>query len=407
MFSNFKNAFVRRTQYTIEPPKAVTDVINTEVPEGFEYRYMGDGMYVLDADSGLDIQSGTVVIPEKAKKFFQDAEIIDIDKVKQYAYNSQTAIQIRPDEEGFFIVNGERIKMQDFIKAPLKNIQAESMQFMMIPPAFPKPFPITISGDGYELELLICRKAMESIDEIMFETVEETPLKLNYIYNTVTYKCTFNISTNNNCRKTVIDIVKANHIFNACISGDGYIAGVRLDEAVNIKMVPLETVEFWDAVLQLEKYLNISFNPSEELTPEMIDKLYELYHCFIVKSSFKKYQKYTNVKGKGYMEQFVENVDVIGKEMLFEFVEDEKAKLLGVELDYYSLIGIYGAVVTDIMVPEHNQNGEFIIELDEAVGKKMYAAKRYFLTMEELENYRKEKSHIEELQHSKELSYMV
>ena len=55
MFSNFKNAFVRRTQYTIEPPKAVTDVINTEVPEGFEYRYMGDGMYVLLNDSRFGV----------------------------------------------------------------------------------------------------------------------------------------------------------------------------------------------------------------------------------------------------------------------------------------------------------------------------------------------------------------
>lgn len=407
MFSNFKNAFVRRTQYTLAPPKAILDVINTEVPEGFEYKHVGEGMYVLDAPEGIDIQSGTMVVPEIAKKIFGDVDKIDIEKIKQYAYNSQTNIPINPDRDGCFIVNGKKINMRDFIKAPLKDVKMESFQFIMVPPKFPDAFPITISGDGYELAVLIQRKPINSIDEIMFETVEEAPITLRYIYNTTSYKCTFNLSTNNACRKSVIDIVKANHIFNACIAGRGCIAGVKLDEADNIKMIPKETIEFWDAVLQLENELNVKFNPLEELTHEAIDKIYELYHSFVIKDSFKKYEKYTNVKGQGHMEKFAEDIDMIGKEMFFEFVEDETVELLGVCLEYYGLVGIYGAVITDIVIPEHNQNGEFVIELNDADGKKMYAAKRYFLTQEELENYRKNESHIEELQNSKELTYML
>lgn len=407
MFSNFKNAFVRRTQYTIEPPKAILDVINTEVPEGFEYKYVGDGVYVLDAAKGIDIQSGTMMVPEKAKRFFEGVDKIDVEKIKQYAYNSQTNIPINPDKDGCFIVNGEKISIHDFIKAPLKDVKMESFQFVMVPPEFPKAFPITISGEGYELEVLIRRKPINSIDEIMFETVEEAPITLRYIYNTISFKCTFNLSTNNTCRKSVIDIVKANHIFNACIAGKGCIAGVKLDKAENIKMVPIETIEFWDAVLQLENALNVKFNPLEELTHEAIDKIYELYHSFVIKDSFKKYEKYTNVKGQGHTEKFAEDIDMIGKEMFFEFVEDETVELLGVRLEYYGLVGIYGAVITDIVIPEHSQNGEFVIELNDAEGKKMYAAKKYFLTREELENYRKAERHIEELQNSKELTYMM
>ena len=43
MFSNFKDAFIRRPQFTVKTPDAVVEMISKGLPKGFRYVHDHDG----------------------------------------------------------------------------------------------------------------------------------------------------------------------------------------------------------------------------------------------------------------------------------------------------------------------------------------------------------------------------
>ena len=86
----------------------------------------------------------------------------------QFTNNSQKRVELLPDDEGYYIVNGEKIKKSDFVAAPLKEIEFTEGNIYIVPPPFPDPFPLELSGNGHSLTIMIQRQPMNSIDEIKF-----------------------------------------------------------------------------------------------------------------------------------------------------------------------------------------------------------------------------------------------
>lgn len=153
---------IESNQHSYTPPKAVIDAISTDLPQGFKYVYEDDGFCRLDADNGLNIESGKVLLSEDVKKILPKEPTIE--QLKQYSYNSQTAIAIVPEDDGCFKINGNRIKAEEIVKAPLKNLSFEKIRFYMQPSPFPEPFEMVFSGNGYDKTLHMQRTPhMEAI----------------------------------------------------------------------------------------------------------------------------------------------------------------------------------------------------------------------------------------------------
>ena len=109
MFSNFKDAFIRKPQFTTQTPESVLDVLSKDLPDGFRYINDHDGFCRIDCDGVMDFGELRLQIPEEAKSLFAELDTVTMNDVITYAQNSQTNIEVLPDPDGFFAVNGKKI----------------------------------------------------------------------------------------------------------------------------------------------------------------------------------------------------------------------------------------------------------------------------------------------------------
>ena len=408
MFSNFKDAFIRRPQFTSTPPKAVIDAINHDLPEGFEYVLDENGYCYLTNTTKFELNAGKILCSQETYDLFKNDEKVNIGRVMQYAYNSQTPIKIAPRDDGTYIINGETIKSSELIRSPYDNLMVEGTILVMQPPEFPEPFKLTLGGNGYSIELKVQRKANNSINIYLFETLDDSPIKLSCKFNIETTSCSYTISIPSKISHSVSEVMAVNQIFNAFMLGKGSINNMPITETSNekVKMVPDETIDFWEKVKTLEEIFNVEFDACRDIYVAEVNKVYELYRTLVEKRPFKLNQKYNNLKGSCKSHLFTQVEDMIGKEMFFEFVETEDVDLLGVHLRFYGLVAIYGAAIEDIVMPENEQFGEFEIKIKTAEDKTMYSSTMYFITEEDLKTYRDEENHIDNFSISEEIAYI-
>lgn len=405
MFFDFKAAFKDRQFYKTNIPQSVLDVISKDLPKGFRYADMNNGLCRIETEDEFHIDVGNIKLPKTAKSILSADPLMS--DIWSYAYNTQQKIEIQPYEDGCYIINGKAIKAEDFVKAPFDNIEFKETNFYLVPPSFPEPFPITIgSEEGCVLTIRIQRQPYESLTAMKFDSVANSAIEMSYIIDLKAEKATFSFSIARVEGKTIQDIVNANHIYNAFMYGKGTIMGETIpacDPKANI--VSDEVVQFWDNVLELQKYLDKEFIPGDEITVNLVNKIKELYECFIRKKPFKRFENFNNITGSGYNE--VANMrEVIGKEVYFEISISDTFILFGVELKCYKLIGIFGATVKSIEAFDENDRDDYRIELEPTDGKNMYSATMYFLNEDELQEYKSNKEHISILHDADLLIYI-
>lgn len=404
MYSDFKRAFKDEPSYKTKIPQAVLDAISVDLPDGFKYVNAENGVCRIDTNEEFIIGIDNIVFPDSTKKV--SFQIKNMSDIWTYSYNAQKRIELRPDKNGNFKLNGVLIKAEDFIKTPFENIENIKSEFFLVPHPFPEPFIITVGSEDkrYEMRIPVRRKAFESLDAKKFESVDDSPIKLTWIVDDIKENVTFNIKTVVEKAKTIRAIVDSNHIFNSFLEGKGKIAGLILpiNKEKRYSAISDEVVEFWDRVLELEEYFKVAFIPGEEITTDLVNRVDELYQCFIKREPFKKYQNFTEFSGGGYSE--VKNMEeTIGKELYFEMVITERDTLLNVELNLSGLMGIYGSMVKSI---ERKSDGDYKIQVEPMKGKKMYSSIMYFKDEASVEEYRKKSEHIDELKDAVELAYL-
>lgn len=404
MHYDFKLAFKEKPTYKTKIPQAVLDAISVDLPEGFKYVNAEDGVCRIDTNEEFNIGVDNIVLPESVKTVLPKK--IKMSDVWTYSYNAQKRIELRPDKNGNFKLNGLLIKAEDFIKTPFENIENIKSEFFLVPHPFPEPFEITVGSEDkkYEMRIPVRRKAYESLDAKKFESVDDSPIKLTWIVDDVKENVNFNIKTVVEKAKTIQEIVDSNHIFNSFLEGKGKIAGLVLpiNKEKKYSEISDKVVEFWDKVLELEKYFKVAFIPGEEITTDLVNRVDELYQCFIKREPFKKYQNFTEFSGNGYSE--INNMEeTIGKELYFEMVITERETLFNVELNLSGLMGIYGSMVKSI---ESESDSNYKIHVEPMKGKKMYSSIMYFKDEVSIEEYRKKSEHIDELKDAVELAYL-
>ena len=401
MFSNFKDAFIRKPQFTIQTPESVLNVLSKDLPDGFRYINDHNGFCRIDCDGVMDFGELRLQIPEEAKSLFAELDTVTMNDVITYAQNSQTNIEVLPDPDGFFTVNGKKINVNQFVIAPLKDLQLRNGKVYIMAPPFPPPFPIEVVGNGFSLTLMVQRQAINSITKVKIGTVSKSALDVNYTLEPkVEGKLTLNITM---CpSSSAYETLAAKEIFNAFIRGEGTLCGATIKKKKkNIaNTVPDEVIRFWHQIVDVEKTLDIKFDVTKEMTFDDIKIIKELHRCFVEGMPFKTYLNENTLRGIG---EFMHDSIEIGKEILFEYTESGQFDLLGATIKCYKLIGIFGGAVNEIQEPQEGTSGEFFVRMRPVEGKKMYSATQYFRDEDSLIVYQKDRKHIEHLQSATEL----
>lgn len=401
MFSNFKDAFIRKPQFTIQTPESVLNVLSKDLPDGFRYINDHNGFCRIDCDGVMDFGELRLQIPEEAKSLFAELDTVTMNDVITYAQNSQTNIEVLPDPDGFFTVNGKKINVNQFVIAPLKDLQLRNGKVYIMAPPFPPPFPIEVVGNGFSLTLMVQRQAINSITKVKIGTVSKSALDVNYTLEPkVEGKLTLNITM---CpSSSAYETLAAKEIFNAFIRGEGTLCGatIRSNEKNIANTVPDEVIRFWHQIVDVEKTLDIKFDVTKEMTFDDIKIIKELHRCFVEGMPFKTYLNENTLRGIG---EFMHDSIEIGKEILFEYTESGQFDLLGATIKCYKLTGIFGGAVNEIQEPQEGTSGEFFVRMRPVEGKKMYSATQYFRDEDSLIVYQKDRKHIEHLQSATEL----
>lgn len=404
MFSNFKDTFIKKPKFTTQIPQSVLDMLSHELPEGFQYVNDHDGFCRIDCNDTMNFEDMRFQIPKEAKPIFEKLDKITINDIIAYAQNTQTNIEILPDSDGNFTVNGEKININKFIIAPLKGIQLKDKKLYIMALPFPAPFPIEVAGNGFSLTLMVQRQVINSITKIKIGTVSKSALNLNYTFDsTEEGKLTLNITTSPS--SSASDILASKEIFNAFIRGEGTLCDAKISSNKNniINLIPDEVIQFWHQIVDVEKALNIKFDVSQDISLDDIKLVKELYRSFVENLPFRTNLKDITLRGVGEFYQNYKNVVEIGKEILFEYTETVENNLLGVSIKYYRLTCIFGGAVSDIWGQDEGVLGDFFIKLCKAEGKKMYSSTLCFLDENELETFRKDRKNITDLKAATEL----
>lgn len=406
MFSNFKDTFVKKPQFMMKTPESVLDVISKDLPEGFRYIEDHDGFCRLDCDGVMDFTPVCIRLPEEAKPLFAQKNNFSMNDVVAYAYNAQQNIDLIPDKDGCYTVNGQKIAADKFIIAPMKNWQLKDGRMCITAPPFPPPFPIEVAGNGFSLTLMVQRQPVNSITEVKIATVEETALSMNYSFDPTKKNGKMKINITMRSSKSVSDVLASKEIFNAFIQGKGTLCGmpIKTDEENQVSVVPDEVIQFWHKIVEIEKVFNVKFDASQELVFEDVKRVEELYRCLIEKEPFKTYLKDNTVRGTGKFDEILNEEGIkVGKEILFEYEERIQMELLGVVLKFSALVGIFDSMIGEIKMPEDGISGDFVMKLLPAKGKRMYAATQYYLEENAPEIARKNHNHIQKFQEAREL----
>lgn len=410
MLSNFKDAFVNKPQFNLNPPKLINDYLNEGLPKNFSYIYNPDiELYHLDLAEGFSLSAGEIDLPQgiEMKEFIKNGKI-DIKLLEQYSYNSQEIIRIHPDSESFFTINGEKIKANDVLKNPLKGEHFENVLITMKPPEFPPPVDVKISGNGHELYLKIQRKPVNSINTILFENVDDSIFNFSYKLDTSAEnpKFTFNISKNINNNTRVEDIIKFNYIFNACIEGNALFNDIRIKniKTYDVYKIPEKTIEFWNKVYEIEKKFNVIFKPNNDITIANMKKIYELYESLIQGNPFKRFKEFTHFKGDF---DFTDNSmidELIGSELSLIFNGNHELNIYGQTLKYYSLMLLNKAIVSDIYFDDKSE--EYFIMIKNSTDEKMFVYQMDFLTKDDLDAFRNREDYVSILEKAEEIDYI-
>lgn len=397
MFSNFKDAFIRKPQFTSKLPQAVLETVSRSLPEGFRYVEDHDGFCRLDCDGALEITPSSVRLPAEAAPLFEALGKITMNEVSAYAYNSQTQIELVPDKNGFFVVNGKRIKMDDFVVAPLKNTQLREGHMYVCTSPFPPAFEIEVGGNGYGLKLLVQRQPINSIAEVKISTIGDSPLKVSYTLDPYAQRMQFTISINNS--SSAYEMLAAREIFNAYINGKGTLCGAPIesrDDNKN-KLIPEESILFWHRVVEVEKALKVQFDVSQEIAIDDVKTVDILHRSFAENRPYKEYLKDTTLRGVGDMKSNIlcEDGKPKDNEILFEYVEGVEVHLFGVTLQLYALVDVFGGRVSEMSSAPAGATGDFFVKVVPVEGKRMYSSTQFFLDEKQTEEVRIDRKHVD------------
>lgn len=384
MIPNFNNIFKRDPSVKQSIPAVVMEYLNSTIPDGTRYEADDEGNVTLIPD-GMPMKiSGFTIIPPKGTK----EKLKTSQQILKYAYNAQTKIKIKPDEDGYLIVNGQKVALGKFHWNAVENIQYKYGECWLIPKPFPRLKDIIVGDGVFSRTLQLIRIPYPSLVESRFETKENQSLTLRFSINEETGENNFSLTYNLEYASSVQEIVETIAIFNAFIDGKGYLMGEIL--RISSKEGKKEKIDngvklFWEKILKLEKVLKIKFDPSVgEIDRTVISNVEQLYQNLIFKNPIREDQMFTSIT----LEDDADNAEglkqSIGKEMYFQYNGSLKIEIFDQTIHCPSLFGMFNCKLKDV-----KREGKQTKLIFESVSneKKGYTSVLSFASEEELLKY--------------------
>lgn len=387
MFVNFDDVFNNedpKSQFNI-PPRYI-DFLNKSLPKGIKYILDKEGNCVISSDNDrIKIGGFSIVLNEKQLEIIGNNN--KINDILNYAYNSQQSIEIKPLEEGFIKLNGEKFPIDRLEYNPLNPIKLVKGKFYIIPPKFNKKIELKLSNDKYSRKILISRIPNNSIDKLSFASEKEETLQFSCIIDQKTNEININISFNLRYAKEIKDIIESVSIYNSFVDGKGYIGENLFDFKVSNKKnkkYDENSIVFWEKVLKIENKLGIKFKPPKEnLEYEEILEIEELYQSLILKRPFKDKNVISSINARWNANMSKH----IGEKLFFQFVTTYSREIFGKTINLLAIAMVFNSKLANIEKKENNAN---IIFEDESEDKKRYTVVMFFKSNEELQKYKKQ-----------------
>lgn len=406
MMANFYDSFGRDTDLDQRIPEEILRELDRDLPKNL--------MYIQDE------RGSCRAIPRPGEKQFKmmtkpdldpkrDAALIEklnqlpLSKQWEYFYRTQQSVAVKEPKIG----DGDQmIPLEKTVGNPLQEEDVTLTEARMVPEKFPEPFFFLFeSAEGDRLSLAFQQQPWDSLTEIKYSNVNFPALKLDiYLYSPLVevQEETAHTTKEDPCivkslvmpekADTVSDALKALHIFFGLADGTVSLNGQRMQpDSVqdDFDMPGAEDVLiFWNAVRELEKKLQVSFQPNADFPKEDMLLFHELDLCLnqnkqLIWKHPLDHFRLNDYKSTHEDDEVEDMIKVDGVSM--RFVEGPmKMALLGAEFEIYSLTTMQDFVVTNIeWDDESKRSGE--VYLADAPGK-VWTLQRRYMTKEEAES---------------------
>lgn len=389
MFVNFDSVFNETEETKTKVPYALLEYLSNELPDGLKYQAAEDGIcYAVSDTDSFTISGFSVELSDDQKKIL--GPDFTTDDMFKYFYNAQRTIPLKLNKPNTLILNGHEIPIEKMAFNPYNPVKIVESSFFAQPPEFPKPFHITIGGSGYETTILVSRTPNESVNVCSFESIDSTPLKINYMFDEVEHNFTLNISVQLKNATTVQEMLEAMQIYNAFMRGKGVICGFELESKLTSKKrkaFPNSTIKFWEKVLKLEKCLDVSFQlPYEDVPFGKVCLVEHLYQNLIKNKPIRDNQQIKTLDGGWNIDDEEKLKSAIGSLLMFQFEATYSFELFGVEKVLPCFICVFDAKLNDYT----KMDKKYTLSLgDKSDDEPMYTSTRCFANEDQLAAFKK------------------
>ena len=382
MFSNFKETFVSRPQFTSKIPDAIIELISERLPNGFRYTESNDGICVIDSDSdtelNLSVSIKNLKIPyELHKSQTNSPTVIDVFK---YSYNAQEPIEVIPNSDNTYTINNCNIDVNDLVITPLKHMKLNAGRLYIYPHPFPDPVEVELSGDDCLLRLKLQREPIKSINKVKFKSIGTSALNLEIIVSNG-QNLLFNVTTNY-CNRAS-EILTSKLLFNSFINGKAKLNGVEIIPSTNIndKLISEEVIDFWKHTVELEKMVGKSFIRPEQINENDISTITMLYESLIKRTPQKKYVEEITLTSV-----CKPNTEIIGLNGVFKYETHCQIEVFSEKLELLKQTYIYDGIITSVTNDknENEANVDSYIKISSVENKRMYISVLYSISGEDL-----------------------
>ncbi|MGX5524027.1 abortive infection system toxin AbiGii family protein [Bacillus toyonensis] len=389
MFANFNKALLNNNQKDTKIPKEVLGSLNESLPNGFVYVEIenGDGVVGLTSNSS-GMEFGGLSF-DLNKDVFAEFKPSNVKEVLEFLYRTQRTYTISKDADEYITINGIQFKIDEIIKHPFKESEKGKYDITLNPQPFPEPFKLNFEGKGVKKDITFKRQPFADMQKVLLKNIDNETFNISCVVDERDKHLKFNFSLNLENTKTVEETVEALKLYYAFVSGDIKLNGAELNKYTvkeAEKTSVLETIKFWEKVMELQEKLKVTFPPKSQLEIEDIVLIEELYRTLIEGKPFKKYINISELTLTG--------TDDLGhllgqKGLSMSFHHHDNVKVFGVNLDLYSIICYFDFKVTDIKSSEIDKDGvsKYILLVEPLEGRKTYQSSIHFSTEQELKDY--------------------
>lgn len=273
---SFKNAFKENSNLLNVGSTAWQKYINSKAPEGMYYQYDGDSNYYLMPKENSSFEMKTnIILPDELK----DIKVNNAEEFSLLIYRSQKVIEIQNPQ---FSNEGTPIAIEQLQKSFNSKIESKSGKFFIIPEPFNEPFDIPIKIDDKEHFFEIKQVPFPSLKEVRFESSKDGMIFIKIAYKEEENQLEFSLTYNLKKAKSITEIHEKKELLEGIAEGHVKIFErdtkvLKEDESSALKNL----LFFYSRLYEIEKVLDVQFNPKENIRPEDVLNAYKVHISFV------------------------------------------------------------------------------------------------------------------------------